>query len=99
MRVFNEDDDPYILRIKPEGWTEELIFDLKHYHSCGEAEAGLGIRTSKSRGGGVLNLDDLIAISDAISRHFRRISKDLGNGVGFSIGILDELGDEEPEDV
>lgn len=73
---------PNYLAIKPEGWIDSLVFELGSFHSCGQAEAGVGIRVSSERGGGVLTLDDMLAIHDMISKHFKKISKKT-KGIGL----------------
>lgn len=74
-----EKDGMYLLRIRPEGWTEDLIFDFEYPHGCGQAENGIGVRTSDMQGGGVLTLDDLVAMNKMIAFHIKRLAHDIGS--------------------
>lgn len=78
----NNDHYPNYLAIKPEGWVDSLVFEFGNFHACGQAEAGIGVRVSSERGGGVLTLDDMLAIHDMIGKHFKRISKKT-KGIGL----------------
>ena len=70
----------YLLRIRPEGWTEDLVFDFEYPHGCGQAEFGIGVKTGDMKGGGVLTLDDLVAINKMISFHMKRLAFEMGSG-------------------
>lgn len=67
--------DQQHLAIKPEGWVDSIVFEYGNIHACGQAEAGIGVRISSQRGGGVLTLDDMLAIHDMIGGHIKRLSK------------------------
>lgn len=74
-RIYKDSETMSKLRIRPEGWTQDLVFDVEGFGMCGQAEAGIGIELSGERGGGVLTLDDLLAIQKLIAHHFSKISK------------------------
>lgn len=69
----NAEDGRYVLRIRPEGWTQDLLIEYGAFHQCGQAEAGIGIRLGDGTGGGVLTLDDMLAISKVINSHFKKL--------------------------
>ena len=71
-RIHKDSDyesDERILRIKPEGWVQEIVFYYGHQHMCGQAEDGIRTELSGERGGGVMTLDDLVAMRDMINQH------------------------------
>jgi len=70
----HEDYKQNILRIKPEGWIDDLVFELDDFISCGQAEIGMGIRIN-NEAGGVLTLDDMASIIAAFSNHFEAVAK------------------------
>jgi len=74
MRIYNKKDEYKTLRIKPEGWMNELIIE-PGFSSCGQAKYGIHIQLSSEKGGGVLTNDDLIAISERIKEHFKELAE------------------------
>ena len=60
--------DEQILRIKPEGWTQSIEFKYGHKHMCGQAEDGVSVNI-EGEAGGVMTLDDLIALRDMVNQH------------------------------
>ena len=75
MRVYNNSDPIGDIRIRPEGWTDDLILETDGLHSCGQAEYGMGVRLGKEKGGGVFTNDDLIEIARAIDKHFSKLAE------------------------
>lgn len=72
-RVYKDSDyeAPYeekTLRIKPEGWTDNLEFQYGVRQSCGQAEDGVFVRIN-NQAGGVMTLDDLIALREMVNQH------------------------------
>jgi predicted nucleotide-binding protein (sugar kinase/HSP70/actin superfamily) len=63
-----------LLRIKPEGWIDDLVFETRGYHTSGQANMSIGIRINDNAGG-VLTLDDLSAIMQMIGEHFAKLKK------------------------
>lgn len=61
------------LRILPEGWIEDLVFEINAFHRCGQAEMGIGVRIG-NQAGGVLTLDDMAAICTVFSKHFKQVA-------------------------
>lgn len=97
MRVYKDDDGSRTLRIRPEGWVDDLVLDFDGIHSCGQAEAGIGIRINE-KSGGVLTLDDLIAIHTIIAGHIRKVSEMVGDPMGIdSILFDDDEGDDNEQ--
>lgn len=71
MRIYKKtdwDNNETVLRIKPEGWTDSLVFKYGHRHMCGQAEDGIHVSINDSAGG-VMTLDDLVALRDMINQH------------------------------
>lgn len=85
-RVYKDSDyeEPYsehILRIKPEGWVDSITFTYGHKHSCGQAADGVHVAINNDAGG-VMTLDDLVAMRDMINDHlalvlYREASPDI----------------------
>ena len=68
-------EPPYekrILRIKPEGWTADLTFEYGQKHMCGQAEDGIYTYLN-NEAGGVMTLDDLVAMRDMINDHLASV--------------------------
>ena len=64
-------EPPYeqrILRIKPEGWIDNLTFKYGFQHSCGQAVDGVAVSIN-NEAGGVMTLDDLVALRDMVNQH------------------------------
>lgn len=91
-RIYKDDETLKVLRIRPEGWVHDLVFEVENIHMCGQAEAGVGIRLSDERGGGVLTLDDMIAIQKMIAFHLKRVAKMVGgeSDLGFEYEDFDD---------
>lgn len=70
-----EDYIEKLLRIKPEGWIDDLVFEYGYFHGSGQAESSIGIRIN-DEAGGVLTNDDLMAILNMIVAHFKRIAQE-----------------------
>ena len=74
MSRIHKDSDyepPYelrILRIKPEGWVDELVFEYGEQHGCGQAEDGVYVHLNDNAGG-VMTLDDLVALREMVNQH------------------------------
>lgn len=94
-RNYKEKDGMYTLRINPEGWTEDLVFDFEYANGCGQAENGIGIRLSSERGGGVLTLDDLLAMQKMIAFHIKRVAYEVA-GEGHAEIYDDYLVTKQP---
>ena len=73
-RVYKEKEYE-VLRIRPEGWVNDLVFELS-YFSSGQAKLGMGIRIN-DEAGGVLTNDDMVAIAGAIGEHFNKLKNDI----------------------
>src|SRR5690606_35308423 len=74
-RKYKETDfEEKLLRIKPEGWVDELVLEFGWLHSSGQAEKSIEVRINDNAGG-VLTNDALVAIAEMISNHFDRLSK------------------------
>lgn len=74
MSRIHKDSDyepPYeerILRIKPEGWVDNLTFKYGFRHSCGQAVDGIAVSINDDAGG-VMTLDDLVALREMVNQH------------------------------
>lgn len=75
-RVYKDKDKDElgILRIRPEGWIDYLVFEFDGFSSCGQAEMGVGVRLNDDAGG-VLTNDDLVDLRNSINRHLKRLGE------------------------
>lgn len=81
MKVFKHSDYKNgEVRIKPEGWIDELVFETAGFQVCGQTEMGMGVRIN-DEAGGVLTLDDLTALHNIITEHLKKVTKTLEQNV------------------
>lgn len=73
MNIYKREDYWKCIRIKPEGWVDDLVFETG-FSNCGQANGGMGIRIN-NQAGGVLTHDDMIAIRNHINEHLKKQSE------------------------
>ena len=70
-REYKRGDYNKVIRIKPEGWVDELVFELGE-HQCGQARCGIYVHIN-DEAGGVLTLDDMAELCFVFSDHFNKL--------------------------
>ncbi len=78
-----EDGRQVVIRFKPEGWVDQLVFEVSSPHGCGDTNHGMSIRINDDAGG-VLTLDDIAKIRDLMNWHLEMITKTKGVGISYN---------------
>ena len=65
-------DKQTVFRFQPEGWVDDLVFEVSDHHGCGLTKHGIGIRINDDAGG-VLTLDDVAQIRDLLNEHLKSV--------------------------